>query len=738
MLKRNRIKIIVTLGPATKTEKDVVKLKDKGVDLVRINMSHSVLEDLRYFIDLAKKVDIPFIVDTEGAQIRVGDLIDDVVEFREGDIVKICAQRIIGSREKINLTPLSVVKQLEAGSLLFFDFNTLVMKIADTTTIKDGYILARVVTSGRLGKNKAVIVVSWRKQHFNLPVLTEKDKQSIKLGIEHGVRYVAVSYVRRGEDIDEVRKFTDNKMLIISKIEAKESLENLEPIIERSDAILVDRGDLSKEVPVEKIPFIQKLILKKAHTMDTPVYIATNLLESMIDHKKPTRAEVNDVVNTILDGADGLILSAETALGKHPMECINMMRRLIRHSELVKNIDTINYFSDTYEGTLIPPHGGKLIERFIDKLPPDINRMKKIKLREELLMDIEQIAIGGYSPLEGFMCQEDFDSVLDHMRLKNGIVWPLPIILDISQEQADVIKVGDDVALVNDLDDVMAILHVEDKFKLDKCKMINKVYGTTDSRHPGVKMVLDMNPILLGGKIDLFRRRSSPFKEYELTPRQTRQLFNDKNWIKIVGFHTRNVIHRGHEFIQLAAMERFNCDGLFVHPVVGKKKKGDFCADYIVKSYEKMIQDIYPPNSVVFAIFPVFSRYAGPREAVFTALCRQNFGCTHFIIGRDHTGVGNYYHPYESHKIFNEFPDIKIKPVKFDTICYSTKYKKYLERKDIPLDRKEDFGITDISGTVIRDMLKSLKTPPDWMMRTEISSIILEALNNKEKVFIGE
>ena len=213
-----------------------------------------------------------------------------------------------------------------------------------------------------------------------------------------------------------------------------------------------------------------------------------------------------------------------------------------------------------------------------------------------------------------------------------------------------------------------------------------------------------------------------------------RRLFDDRGWTKVVGFHTRNVIHRAHEFIQIDAMERENCDGLFVHPVVGKKKPGDYNAKYIINSYEKMMKDIYPKNSVVFATFSTFSRYAGPREAVFTALCRKNFGCSHLVVGRDHTGVGNFYHPNASHKIFGKFDDLKIKPIIFDKVFYSGKEKKYLHEKDV--DSMDELEALHISGTQARAMFEKGEAPPEWFMRPEVSEIIIKAMKNKEEVFV--
>ena len=247
-------------------------------------------------------------------------------------------------------------------------------------------------------------------------------------------------------------------------------------------------------------------------------------------------------------------------------------------------------------------------------------------------------------------------------------------------------------------------------------------------------MIRGMQPMLLAGKIDLIRGRQSDTRAFELTPKQLRRLFEERGWAKVLGFHTRNVLHKGHEFMQLKAMEDENCDGLLVHPVVGKKKAGDFKPEYIIKGYERMIESFYPKEKVVFSVFPTFSRYAGPREAVFTALCRQNYGCSHFIIGRDHTGVGDYYAPYASQEIFDLFPDLEIKIVKFNEVFYSKKLNEYVQ--ETGESKHDDSDKLDfISGSQARMMFLNGESPPAWFMRPEISAIVLDALKDGEQVF---
>src|SRR3989344_4412751 len=335
---RNKIKIIVTLGPATHTEEYLRKIKERGVDFARINMSHSSLDDLRYFIALAKKIGIPFIIDTEGSQVRTGE--------------------------------------------------------------------------------------------------------------------------------------------IISKIECVDALHNLDEIILKSDYLLLDRGDLSKEIPIEKIPLAQKTIINRAHNLIKEAAVIDNFGE------------------------------------------INQARE-----KVAQKLERMNYLSAaSLVSSLIAPHGGKLVDGMAKEVPNAtyLNSLEKIALNQNLQMDAEQIAIGAFSPLEGFMKRDDLQSVLDKMCLTSGIVWTVPVVLDVSPEQADRIKLGEEAALINERGEIMATLLVEDKYQIDKTEFNQNMYGTNDLKHPGVRWVNSWQEVLLGGRINLIKRRSSPYKEYELTPRQVR------------------------------------------------------------------------------------------------------------------------------------------------------------------------------------------------------------------------
>ena len=378
---------------------------------------------------------------------------------------------------------------------------------------------------------------------------------------------------------------------------------------------------------------------------------------------------------------------------------------------------------------MLPPHGGKLVNRVLTEEKKEEAQLKakslfKIKVNLELIRDIENIAKGVFSPLEGFLCKEDFYNVLNHMRLSNDLPWTIPIVLDVSKETADKLKEGQEIALVNEKGEPIAIFHMEEKYTYDKEEYARKVFQTTDLSHPGVAKIKKMGEVLLGGKIDLIKQTPSPFDRYNLSPLETRVLFKEKGWKTIVGFQTRNTPHIGHEYVQKTALTF--TDGIFVNPVIGKKKKGDFKDEVILKSYDELIKHYYLKERAVMAILLTEMRYAGPREAIFHAIIRKNFGCTHFIVGRDHAGVGNFYPPYAAQDIFSEFPDLGIIPLFFKSFFYCKKCKSVENEKTCPHPPSEHINF---SGTKIREMIKKGKTPPPELMRPEVARIIMSYKN---------
>ncbi|WFO74800.1 sulfate adenylyltransferase [Desulfurococcaceae archaeon MEX13E-LK6-19] len=371
------------------------------------------------------------------------------------------------------------------------------------------------------------------------------------------------------------------------------------------------------------------------------------------------------------------------------------------------------------------PHGGRLVDRVVkgkrrEHLLEEARELPKIELSFDRAVDVEDIAHGVYSPLEGFLVQEDYLHVLYDMRLSNDIPWTIPIVLDVDPTEIEGVKEGDDVALTYN-GNVIAVMKIEEIYGWDKKEYARYVYKTTDPGHPGVAKVYSMKELLIGGPVDLVNSVPNPLDKYVLWPIETRILFREKKWRTIAGFQTRNVPHLGHEYVQKAALTFV--DGLFINPLIGWKKPGDYRDEVIFAAYEALIKNYYPKDVVVLAGLRMNMRYAGPREAVHHAIVRKNFGCTHFIVGRDHAGVGDYYKPYEAWEIFQEFPDLGITPLFIREAFYCKKCGGMVNEKICP--HSEEHRIR-ISGTKLRKMLQEGKTPPEYMMRPEVAQAILK------------
>jgi sulfate adenylyltransferase len=375
--------------------------------------------------------------------------------------------------------------------------------------------------------------------------------------------------------------------------------------------------------------------------------------------------------------------------------------------------------------SLILPHGGKLINKYIEKNYDDL---KTFEVSSDIRNDAENIATGVFSPLEGFMIQEDFLNVLKEGRLSNSIPWTLPIVLDTEKEIANQMKELRVVVLCSG-GEKFGIMHVEEIYGYEKENVANAVYGTTDVNHPGVNRLFKMKEFLVGGGVEIFHLKKNEIQKFRMHPSETRSEIVGRGWKTVVGFQTRNVPHVAHEMLQKAALNLY--DGLFVNPLIGKKKIGDFTDSLIINAYESLIMNYFPKNRVLFSTTHTTMRYAGPREAIHHAIMRKNFGCTHFIVGRDHAGVGNYYPPFAAQEIFNEYPDLDIIPVIFPSFYFCKKCISYANEKTCPhgVESKEE-----LSGTMIRQMVNSGKIPEKHLMRPEISELILKS----EKPFVVE
>lgn len=378
----------------------------------------------------------------------------------------------------------------------------------------------------------------------------------------------------------------------------------------------------------------------------------------------------------------------------------------------------------------IEPHGGSLVNRVVneeerDELAKGASSLKRITLNNREVSDLEMISTGAFSPLEGFLSEENYWSVLERMRLKNGMVWSIPITLSLSHDDSRGLKESREMALY-DLDgNMLAIMELEQIYPYDKKKEASLVFKTQDPSHPGVAYLYSQKDLLVGGKVRLISRpEHREFRNYWFDPADTRRIFREKGWRRIVGFQTRNPIHRAHEFIIKAAMEI--TDALFLNPLIGDTKEGDVPAEIRMTCYEKLIENYFPKDRVLLAVYGAAMRYAGPREAILHALVRKNFGCTHFIVGRDHAGVGNFYGPFDAQAIFDEFEpgEIGIIPLFFDNSFYCLRCQGMVTVKVCPHLQKDHLSF---SGTRVREMLRAGEIPPPEFTRPEIAEILIQA-----------
>jgi sulfate adenylyltransferase len=384
----------------------------------------------------------------------------------------------------------------------------------------------------------------------------------------------------------------------------------------------------------------------------------------------------------------------------------------------------------TTPATTSVPHGGTLISRTLDGAERDdalarAAGLPRVTIGSVALSDLELIGNGAFSPLTGFMREADYRRVVEEMRLENGLPWSIPVTLPVSADEAEALPLDAEIALVDADDRIVGILALSEKYRYDKAHEAERVFRTTEEAHPAVARIMAAGDVYLGGDVTVLNGpKDPPFPEFRRTPAETRALFAEKGWRRVVGFQTRNPIHRAHEYLTKVALE--TVDGLMIHPLVGDTKSDDIPADVRMRAYQTLLADYYPADRTLLSVYPAAMRYGGPREAIFHAIARKNYGCTHFIVGRDHAGVGSYYGTYDAQKIFDEFEpgELGITPLFFEHTFWCHACEGMASYKTCP--HGDDQHLI-LSGTKVRALLTEGEMPPPEFSRPPVAQILIDA-----------
>jgi pyruvate kinase len=703
-----KIEILCTLGPSSLNERVVNRLEGLGVDLFRLNLSHIRADEVGEMIEwLQKRTRVPVCLDSEGAQIRTGYLVDPHVTLHQNSTVKVPHHPVPGDAHSFNLYPDGVIDAFEVGDYLSIDASVLVQVIGK---VADG-VEMRVLIGGRIGRNKAATL----ERDIEMPPLTAKDVEAMRIGRELGIRHVALSFAHRPGDVDQIRALAHPEAFVISKIECLSGLTHLEAIAKRSDAVLIDRGDLSRQVPLERVPLAQKQIIQVAKKVGVPVYVATNLMESMTTEPAPTRAEVNDVFNTMMDGADGLVLAGETAVGKYPIECASMVKKLIQvfteSTEALPegNGRTVRHDLAESISLLTVPHGGRLVQRIAgDAERGAAERLPTLTLAARELLDLEQIAVGTYSPLTGPMGQEAVRSVLETHRLPCGTVWPMPIVLPLGEAQARALSPGQRVALRDETGRVRCLLDVTEVFSFDFHEGAEEWFGSDAKRDLRVQRLLQGPTHFAAGEVLLVKRLPAGSGQYQLTPAEMRKLLQKKGWNRTLSFHTHSLPHRVHQHIQAEALARAHADGLYVTVETGAVLPGDARPEVILRAYQILLDfGFQPREKLLIGAMATWGRGIGARENVFQALCRKNLGFSHIVLGRADGEAGQ-----ATRQLFEALGDLAIEPVYFESLGWHPGQHAYVPETQP--------GVLPMCSSGIRKALEHGESLPEWFLQSVV------------------
>jgi pyruvate kinase len=578
--------ILCTLGPASMNDKVISRLEDLGVSLFRINLSHMQIENVESMIDfIQSRSKVPICLDTEGAQIRTGHFAHQEIVAAQDAMIRASYDSVEGNETEFNFYPRECVQGLREGDLISIDFNGALAHLIHKG--KD-HALLQILNPGKIGSNKAVTV----HRAVALNVLTDKDKAAIKIGMRKGLRHVALSFANAGSDVDYIRSLCKPGTFIISKVECRQALIHLDDITAKSDAILIDRGDLSREEPIERIPYLQKMITKRAKSHGKKVYVATNLLESMIASPGPTRAEVNDVVNTLNDGADGLVLAAETAIGKDPVGCAWMIVKLIHEFERGISVDE-DYYPVDVKSSLMEPHGGKLIRKEVSGDSRSLGKLPFLMLSLESQAHCAYIGNGTYSPLEGFMDEVTLKSVLSKRRLPSGQVWAKPILLPRGNDLKNSCRAGQTLALKSEQGQIIAVMQVTQIFQYE-----NQGY--------------------VAGSIECLSA-AQVLRERHLTPANCRTVFMHKNWQSVVGVFVNGDPHFPQTDLVKEIKNQYPADGvLFCHLAGDAAGRRSSLAAAV--------------DGGLFSSLELKLNLGAEADVLHAVICLKNMGCSHVVL----------------------------------------------------------------------------------------------------------
>jgi len=694
----------------------ISRMADLGVNLFRLNLSHMRARQVAEVIEFIRSVtSVDICLDTEGAQIRTGYLIEDHVVLHENSTVRIPRLPVAGDSHSFNLYPPDVTDLLRVGDFITLD-TTVICQVVDR---QPDAVILQVMSGGRCGRNRAVTL----ERDIKMSPLTEKDIQALAIGRAMGIRYVALSFAHRGSDVDLIRQHALPDAFVISKIECLAGLANLEEIMARSDALLIDRGDLSRQVPLEKIPMIQKKIIATGKKNGVPVYVATNLLESMVTQPAPTGAEINDIVNTMIDGADGLVLASETAIGRYPIGCVAMVRRVINFYEddedpLERPAATVSLLNE--------PHAGELIQLTATHSDVDnSDELTSLVIGPQDIADCDLITSGAYSPLTGFLNSEALRSVLEKCQLPDGTTWTMPIALPLCIDvPRGGIATGQRLALRDGNGTLVALMDVSEIFEFDfsnKCKFW---FGSDATSDPRIARLLAHDGQYLAGVVRMVRRPPTPFGLYQPTPQEMRYLFTKKDWQRVIAFHVHSPPHRAHEQIQLEALQSVHADGMYVSVETGALYNDDFDPSVIVRAYQILFDlGVYPPGKVITGGLASYGRGDGAREAVHQAIIRKNMGFTHILFGRcDRDGGQSIV------KLFDKVGNLGITPIFLGTFFYQPETRQYVE------GQRE--GCREIDARQMRLAFHNGKSLPDWFMHWMVQDFLRSHAAAGKQLFV--